>query len=173
MASIRALEQGISSTNFAFSGKFATMIHVQVFLIATALVTTVVGFPSTPSKTRIVSRVELNQSYDYIVVGGGTSGLTIADRLTEDPRSTYGYPSTNTRDLFISKETVLIIESGQLDEGEDYFRIPGALYSTPPKYFYNLTSTPQPATGNQTYALQAGFFVGGGSAVNGMFFDRG
>lgn len=26
----------------------------------------------------------LEDSYDYVVVGGGTSGLTVADRLTED-----------------------------------------------------------------------------------------
>jgi len=26
----------------------------------------------------------LNQTYDYIIVGGGTSGLTVANRLTEN-----------------------------------------------------------------------------------------
>ena len=29
----------------------------------------------------------LKQSYDFVVIGGGTSGLTVADRLTEDPNS--------------------------------------------------------------------------------------
>lgn len=29
--------------------------------------------------------VVLQETYDFVVVGGGTSGLTIADRLTEDP----------------------------------------------------------------------------------------
>ena len=31
--------------------------------------------------------VELLDSYDFVVIGGGTSGLTVADRLTEDPAS--------------------------------------------------------------------------------------
>ena len=29
----------------------------------------------------------LQQSYDYVIIGGGTSGLTVADRLTEDVKS--------------------------------------------------------------------------------------
>lgn len=32
-------------------------------------------------------------SYDYIIVGGGTSGLTVADRLTEDASSTWTFES--------------------------------------------------------------------------------
>jgi hypothetical protein len=31
----------------------------------------------------------LKQSYDFIVIGGGTSGLTVANRLTEDPNSVF------------------------------------------------------------------------------------
>ena len=31
----------------------------------------------------------LSESYDYIVVGGGTSGLTVANRLTENGKRTY------------------------------------------------------------------------------------
>lgn len=31
----------------------------------------------------------LSSSYDFVVIGGGTSGLTVADRLTEHPDSTW------------------------------------------------------------------------------------
>ena len=31
---------------------------------------------------------DLKAEYDYVVVGGGTSGLTVANRLTENPKST-------------------------------------------------------------------------------------
>lgn len=30
---------------------------------------------------------DLETEYDYIIIGGGTSGLTVADRLTENPNS--------------------------------------------------------------------------------------
>ena len=149
------------------------MLSTQLVIIASALATTVLGFPSTPSKAKLVSRDDVHQSYDYVIVGGGTSGLTVADRLTEDPRSAYEYPFAYGNNLTISVETVLVIERGLLDQHEEAFRIPRLLGTGPRKYYYNLTSTPQPGGDNRTFPLQAGCLVGGGSAINSMFFDRG
>jgi choline dehydrogenase-like flavoprotein len=48
------------------------------------------------------------------------------------------------------------------------------LYNTPaPEYLYNLTSVPQTHVNNRTFPVANGAVVGGGSAVNGQFFDRG
>lgn len=33
------------------------------------------------------STSQLREIYDYVIIGGGTSGLTVANRLTEDPQS--------------------------------------------------------------------------------------
>ncbi|PVF93076.1 alcohol oxidase [Serendipita vermifera] len=99
---------------------------------------------------------QLLEEYDFVIVGGGTSGLVVGNRLTEN-----------------SSKTVLIIESGELDQGEDSMLVPHLIGTTPPKYLFNTTSTPQPGLGNRTFWVPAGHVVGGGSAVNGMFFDRG
>jgi hypothetical protein len=45
-------------------------------------------FPKTVLRARYLNNTfQLKSSYDYVIVGGGASGLTVADRLTEDGTS--------------------------------------------------------------------------------------
>ncbi|KAH7087380.1 choline dehydrogenase [Paraphoma chrysanthemicola] len=97
----------------------------------------------------------LNGTYDYIIVGGGTSGLTVADRLTEN-----------------GQHSVLVIEYGPLHPDPSIL-LPADTLINHPDRFYNLTSLPIPGLNNGTGRVSVGALVGGGSAVNGMFFDRG
>ncbi|CZT07801.1 related to alcohol oxidase [Rhynchosporium agropyri] len=95
---------------------------------------------------------ELHSSYDYIVVGGGTAGLTIADRLTESGRY-----------------SVLVVEYGYFSD------IPTLPYdpvnpidSSPESLMYNITSV-----GTRKQLVGIGCVVGGGSAINAQAFMRG
>lgn len=67
--------------------------------------------------------------------------------------------------------SVLVIEYGYLVDGDDAVLVPGLLNNT--RYVYNITSVPQRGLDNNTFTVPAGAVVGGGTAVNGMFFDRG
>lgn len=53
-----------------------------LFLVQTAVVR---PHPLETRATIVDSASSLNERYDYVVIGGGTSGLTVANRLTEDP----------------------------------------------------------------------------------------
>ncbi|KAF2200642.1 choline dehydrogenase-like protein [Delitschia confertaspora ATCC 74209] len=104
---------------------------------------------------RVVDAETASQtSYDFIIAGGGTSGLTVADRLTENP-----------------KVSVLVIEYGPFDQKEDGVLVPGAYFPVP-YLWLPLFSTPQTALNNTVYGVPCGRAVGGGSAVNAMFFHR-
>ncbi|EJT82278.1 hypothetical protein GGTG_02252 [Gaeumannomyces tritici R3-111a-1] len=109
-----------------------------------------------PRYATAVSEAAISKTeYDFVVTGGGISGLTVADRLTEDPNV-----------------NVLVIETGPFDKDEDSVLVPGAFFPVP--YLWpGLTSAPQTELNNRTFAVPAGRGVGGGSIVNGMVFLRG
>ncbi|KAF6801179.1 GMC oxidoreductase [Colletotrichum sojae] len=99
----------------------------------------------------------LLSQYDHVVVGGGLSGLVVANRLSED---------ANT--------TVLVIEAGDLDRREDHVIIPGFIGRSPPSpYGHSVRTTPQVYLDGQTRGISQGKVVGGGSARNGMCWTRG
>ncbi|KAF1953387.1 GMC oxidoreductase [Byssothecium circinans] len=107
---------------------------------------------------RIISRQGyLLSEYDYVVVGAGAAGLTVANRLSED-----------------SGTTVLVIEAGQFDQNEDFVRIPGlAGGAVGTQYDWNTTYTAGEAIGGRSVGLPQGKVVGGSTKLNRMVFDRG
>ncbi|KAF5008240.1 hypothetical protein FDECE_5476 [Fusarium decemcellulare] len=97
----------------------------------------------------------LSAEYDYIVVGGGTSGLVVANRLSEDP-----------------SKTVLVVEYGDFANTINV-TVPFLTTKDQTPRLYAMKSVPQKHLGNRVANLRIGKVVGGGSTVNGMAFDRG
>ncbi|KAM0559948.1 hypothetical protein ACHAPJ_003900 [Fusarium lateritium] len=101
--------------------------------------------------------VSLRAEYDYIVVGAGASGLTVANRLTED-----------------SAVTVLVIEAGDFDNNEDFVTIPGlAGGAVGTKYDWNLTYPASESLNGRNVSIPLGKVVGGSTKLNRMVYDRG
>ena len=70
-----------------------------------------------------------------------------------------------------TKASVLVVEYGYLYADATNVEVPGLLNATP--YEFQITSTPQHGLDNSTLAVPAAAVVGGASAINRMFFDRG
>lgn len=96
-------------------------------------------------------------TYDYVIVGGGITGLIVANRLTE------------RKDI-----SVLVIESGAAYDNPN-IRLPyAASYALNETLLWkNYTSDPEPELSNKTWNTRVAQILGGGSTVNGMVYDRG
>ncbi|KAL3470875.1 hypothetical protein BJX99DRAFT_267177 [Aspergillus californicus] len=105
----------------------------------------------------LTSDSQLLPTYDYVIVGAGVSGLTVANRLSENP-----------------KYSILVIEAGGFDQDEDYILIPGlAGNAIGTKYDWNLTYVSNTDVADRVVSIPQGKAVGGSSLLNRMVFDRG
>ncbi|KDR69729.1 hypothetical protein GALMADRAFT_128311 [Galerina marginata CBS 339.88] len=101
---------------------------------------------------------ESQKVYDYIVVGGGTAGLAVASRLTEDPNI-----------------SVVVLEAGPNAENLPDIFIPGMASIGPSfmalNWFYE--TIPQEHLAKRKSTVNAGKVLGGGTIINSMIFTTG
>jgi choline dehydrogenase-like flavoprotein len=120
----------------------------------------------------------LQSHYDYIVVGGGVSGLVVANRLTEDANSAFGNQNLERFDCSFAAltwlaETVLVVEYGEQAHTPNA-SVPGfALSKDQSARTWRFPSVPQTHLANRSVGLPVGSVVGGGSVINGMTYTRG
>ncbi|OTA93659.1 putative GMC oxidoreductase [Hypoxylon sp. CO27-5] len=97
------------------------------------------------------STTDLDAEYDYVVVGGGTSGLVVASRLTED-----------------DEVRVLVLEAGANRLKDPKIAIQGLAAATffDPDYDWCITTEPQVGLNNRRLAQPLGRTLGGSSAIN-------
>jgi choline dehydrogenase len=97
------------------------------------------------------------ESFDYVIVGAGSAGCVLANRLTED-----------------GKNTVLVLEYGGSDRSI-FIQMPAALSIPMNRKRYNwfYESEPEPGLGGRRMHTPRGKVIGGSSSINGMVYVRG
>jgi choline dehydrogenase len=98
-----------------------------------------------------------DEQFDYVIVGAGSAGCVLANRLTEG-----------------GKHSVLLLEYGGSDRSI-FVQMPTAL-SIPmnmPRYNWGYHTEPEPGLGGRSLHTPRGKVLGGSSSINGLVYIRG
>ena len=97
------------------------------------------------------------ETFDYVIVGAGSAGCVLADRLTES-----------------GQDSVLLLEYGGSDRSI-WIQMPSAL-NVPlnmPRYDWRYYTEPEPNLNNRRLHTPRGKVLGGSSSINGLVYVRG
>ncbi|HEY7580342.1 MAG TPA: GMC family oxidoreductase N-terminal domain-containing protein [Acetobacteraceae bacterium] len=97
-----------------------------------------------------------SENFDYIVVGAGSAGSVLANRLSANPR-----------------HKVLVLEAGRASHPWSRIPVGFARLINNPAANWLYSSEPEEATGNRRIPIPRGKLLGGSSSINGMVFVRG
>lgn len=97
------------------------------------------------------------ETFDYVIIGGGTAGCVLAARLSED-----------------SSRTVAMLEAGGADDGR-WIGIPAGFSKllVNPRYNWRFETEPEDNVLGRAIVVPRGKGLGGSSSINGMIYVRG
>src|SRR5258707_70453 len=105
---------------------------------------------------RAIKRQVVQDEYDFVISGGGTAGLVLANRLSET-----------------GNFTVLVLEAGPEPTTVAAYETPGGnQFLKGSAIDWGFTTTPQEGLGGRILQYLRGRGLGGSSATNGLYYAR-
>ncbi|KAJ8508967.1 hypothetical protein ONZ45_g8799 [Pleurotus djamor] len=152
-ATVYALAEQAVDSQEVLPDNIVSLINLTSSKSSIALITNHSGMP-------IASIQDVaDQTFDFVIAGGGTAGLVVAARLSEDPGA-----------------TVLVVEAGPANLRDDMIRIPSqhSAHFGRAEYDWNLETlkTQQGNTLNKRFPWHIGKGLGGSSAINFMCWTK-